>query len=131
MNIEEIKALSIFREEKAVFMRYDLAVVEKKKDDVYTLSKEIMEFEEEKKELMSAMNEKVKALKDRHKVVVNEVTHGGCFERQACYAVPNYDNGVMEFYSTEGKKVDQRRLTPQEKAVSTNVLNLSTGTKGE
>ena len=130
LSIDEIKGCKICTEDCAVFHRFDQGTLEQKKDDIYTLAREIMDVERDKKEHMKEFTEKLKKLKGMHNNVVEEVSREGYHKTEMCYGVPDYDKKTITFYSENGVAVKQRRMTTEEMAVDTDVIQLANGTNG-
>ena len=130
-SIDEIKAMHIATEDCAVFREFDQGTLEKKKDDLYELSRELLDEENEFSQIKKEYNEKLKNLKKRRNTVVEEVNRGGFHKTEMCYCIPDYEDKTMNYYSGDGILAKQRRMTKEEQAVSTDILRLSTGTGGK
>ena len=59
--------------------------------------------------------QEMKPMKQRHMLLIKDIKQGFEDNEVEVYYVPDYDKGVMELYSTDGEKLQERKLTVSEK----------------
>ena len=86
-----------------------------------SLSDEIEDTKEEKKEAVRGFNDIIKSKENRRKPISRAIKTGYIEKDLLVMASPNYDDGTMEYYSVEGEMVHDRPLKPTER--QTNIMS--------
>ena len=86
-----------------------------------SLSDEIEDTKEEKKETVKGFNDIIKSKENRRKPISRAIKSGYIEKELLVMQSPNYDAGIMEYYSVEGIMVHYRPLKPTER--QTNIMS--------
>lgn len=86
-----------------------------------SLSDEIEDVKEEKKETVKGFNDIIKSKEGRRKPISRAIKTGFIEKDLLVMASPNYDDGTMEYYNVEGVMVHDRPLKPSER--QTNIMS--------
>jgi seryl-tRNA synthetase len=86
-----------------------------------TLSDEIEDIKEEKKEISRGFNDIIKSKENRRKPISRAIKTGYIEKELLVMPVANYDEGIMEYYGVDGVMLHDRPLKPSER--QTTIMN--------
>lgn len=72
-------------------------------------------LEQEKKEIMNEINEKIKPTKEKLKKFIEEVKMSGEIVEERCFVIYFHDEDIAVYYNDRGEPVFHRKLYPSEK----------------
>ncbi|MBP5202273.1 hypothetical protein J6Z39_09055 [bacterium] len=109
-------------DEMPVKVFYTEDEITKMKDRHFENSTKLAYAEEEKKQLLAVKNEEIKMIKREIEKDMAAVTKGYREEVKEVYLVPNYDEGRMEYITSDREVVKSRKLRADE--MQENVIRL-------
>jgi len=69
----------------------------------------------EQKELVAHIKTKMDPLKKENCFLINEIDTGKTEEQGQIFGMANHEQGMMEYFDSNGEMISSRRLTPEEK----------------
>lgn len=111
----QISVLAHHVEERVIRYHYSLEKLMEKKDQFSEIAIQINSIEEELNFVKQNFKERLDPLKSASKELLGAIIRKYDDMPRKVFAVPNFDDSVMEFFNDEGTMVDSRKLYPDEK----------------
>ena len=84
------------------------------KDSLSDLSIDQNDLEEEKKLLMKGINDRIKAITDRKRLILTNLKNKAEYVKEQCYKFVDEDNRETGYYNGRGELVQSRPVKPEE-----------------
>jgi len=102
------------REELGYMKRFTPEEIAEMKDQLATVSIEINDIEEEKKEAMSAFKDQLKPLTEHKTNLLGHIKKKAEFVTEDCFKFSDHTESMVGFYNSEGILVEARPMRPDE-----------------
>jgi len=106
----KIMDLADDQEQVKVFTGFTALELKERKDEHMVKSIELQKEDDELTAIKETFKETMNPLKSRLKSLVKEIGDEGIYETQTLYAIPNRDEGMMEYYNVEGVYICGREI---------------------
>ena len=84
------------------------------KDELSTVIINLSEMEEEKKQIVDELKEKMKPQKAKQTELLTNIKYKSRLVSEKVYLIPDFDRRMMDYVNGEGEVVSSRRLTKEE-----------------
>ncbi len=118
-----LKELSTEIRQQTISTKFTEEEISEKKHELSNIDISIDDIEEEKKELVKGITNKLKAEKAVRGNLLTDIRKGYFEQIETVYDIPDHDTGIMSTYKADGTWLSDRKLTPKEK--QTRILTLT------
>jgi hypothetical protein len=111
-----VRERSVAKEMRQIRSHYSKDELDTLREDFTDTSLKRDDLEEQFSEIRKDFKTRIVEQRDKGKALALEIRNRYHDDEVECYLVPDFDAGMMEYYSVDtGEKVDERRLRPDER----------------
>lgn len=108
LRIEFLESNCDAVEEKGYMKHFTPEQLAEMKDELASVTIEMNDIEEAKKEVLAEFNERLKPFKEEQKVLLNNIKNKAEFVTEKCYKFIDKENRIVGFYNEEGDLIESR-----------------------
>lgn len=120
----EVKSLAITTEHRIVQIALSEEEKQKSLDEFFQKTINILNVQEEYDRIKEGFKIRLKELSQARDSFIKELRLGYIETEEKCFLIDNQDDGVMEYYTSEGKFVYERPLRPDERQLNVFIQNI-------
>lgn len=114
--------------ERSYTRKFDQAQMDRKRAEVADVLIQINELDEELAAIKADFKGRIKPLQERLGMIRDEIKAGGEWVKTDCFRFTDPETGTTAIYSPEGYKLEERKITPEERQRTTLQILRKTGT---
>ena len=115
--------------ERSYTRKFDQAQLDSKRAEIANVLIQINELEEQIKQIRVEYKGRIKPLEERLGAIRDEIKAGGEWVKTDCYRFTDPETGYTAIYSPEGYKLEERKMTPEERQRTVFQITRKTGTE--
>lgn len=114
--------------ERSYTKHFSQEKMDSKRAEIANVLIQINELEEELTQIRTDYKNRIKPLVERMGMIRDEIKAGGEWVKTDCYRFTDPDTGTTAIYSPEGYKLEERKMTPEERQRTMFQITRKTGT---
>lgn len=121
-----LKEMATEVREQTVSTKFTEEEISEKKHELSNIDISIDDIEEQKKDIVKEISDKLKSEKKVRRNILTDIRKGYFEQFETVFDIPDQEQGLMYTFKSDGTLIFERRLTPKEK--QTRIMNLTTKT---
>lgn len=114
--------------ERSYTRKFEQEEINKRRAELANVSIQIRELEDELANVRTNIKGQIKPLKEQFAKILDELKAGGEWVKRDCFKFIDFEEGRTGIYSPDGYKLEERKMTPDERQRTMFQQMRSTGT---